>query len=288
MRGKYLPAVVAATLLLACAAPSAGAAVLFQTDYRDGLGDWTKLQMPSGTVRLTAVADPAPATDPLRHGTPVMRAEVRSGDLTVIGPSSAERSEVYGRHARPRSTPAEQWPDPVGSVRWYEFDLYLPEDLPTATTKKQWVTLTQWKGLNGGSPPVALEIKRDWLRLGGARANAGLVPVQDLGPLPRGRWTRLRFGMKLSPDPTEGWVEVHRDGVRIVDRFAVATMDTLNGRVDPIYFKQGIYRGGGWAVDHVALFGPVRIAQQAADLDGTSAASARHRRDARRKHRRRR
>jgi hypothetical protein len=122
------------------------------------------------------------------------------------------------------------------------------------------VDITQWKGLNGGSPPIALEIKRSGFRLGGARTNALLIPRDGyLGPLNKGTWSRFTVGMSLSTDPKAGWVEVWRDGALAFPRTSVATMDLINGKPDPVYLKQGIYRGTNWTATHVLYFGPVAV-----------------------------
>lgn len=189
----------------------------------------------------------------------VMRFELRPGDRQTSGGYTANRAEVFSRRAWSDAVPADEWPDPPGSVRWYGFSLFVPEDFATATDNK-WLTLTQWKGAEGGSPPVALEVKRDSLRLGGARANSGLIPGDGIiGPLAKGAWTRLEVGLALSPDPASGWVEVWRDGELALPRTSVATMDRIGGRSDPIYLKQGIYRDTRWTATHVLYFGPVKI-----------------------------
>jgi hypothetical protein len=230
---------------------------------------WQSEQRPSvngvvQTDRIQQTAAPGPAMG--RPAGQVTRFELRPGDVQDSSGYLANRAEVYGRHAQPRSTPAAQWPDPVGSVRWYSFDLYLPADFATATDTK-WLTITQWKGLNGGSPPIALEIKRDQLRLGGARANAGLIPRDGLlGPVSRGAWTHLVVGLSISPDPAAGWVEVWRDGSQALPRTAVATMDLIGGRPDPIYLKQGIYRSSSWTATHVLYLGPVTVGTRRSEV----------------------
>jgi hypothetical protein len=223
---------------------------------------WEAEQRPSagGVVqadRIQRIAAPGPAAG--RPAGDVLRFELRPGDIQDSGGYRSNRVEVYGRTATPMSTPASQWPDPVGSVRWYTFALYVPEDFVTATDTS-WLTFTQWKGLEGGSPPVALEIKRDRLRLGGARANAGVVPGDgDLGPLTKGAWTTLTVGLSLSTDAHSGWVEVWRDGSIALPRTAMATMDVVNGVPDPVYLKQGIYRDSSWSCTQVLVMGPVRV-----------------------------
>jgi hypothetical protein len=228
----------------------------------DELVSWQAEQRPStGGVeqadRIQEVAAPGPVTG--RPSGSVLRFELRPGDVQDSSGYLANRVEVYGRTATPMSTPASQWPDPVGSVRWYTLSLYVPSDFVTATDST-WLTFTQWKGLNGGSPPVALEIKRDHLRLGGTRTNEGLLPNDgDLGQVAKGSWTTLAVGLSLSTDSNTGWVEVLRDGHAVLPRTHVATMDLIDGRPDPIYLKQGIYRDPSWTSTHVLYMGPVRV-----------------------------
>ena len=209
-----------------------------------------------------------PAHDPAlgRPRGQVLRFELRPGDVYDSSGYPANRVEVYGRHASSNSAPPEQWPDPVGSVRWYSFQMFVPADFPTATDST-WLTFTQWKGQSGGSPPIALEIKRDGLRLGGARTNAGLIPRGGaLGPLEKGAWTHLVVGLSFSPDPQAGWVEVWRDDRLVLPRVAVATMDRIGGQADPMYLKQGIYRDSSWNCTQVLYFGPVTIGDRRTDV----------------------
>jgi hypothetical protein len=236
--------------------PPSSTEPIFETDYEHGLAGWQAIQQPAGPPRITTAAAPGVADDPRRPAVRVMRVELRPGDLTDTGGQLAPRAEVYARAARPLLTPAEEWPDPPGSERWYVFDLFVPAEFPTATDST-WLTLTQWKGHHVGRPPFTLEVKRQNLRIGGKRA--GALPSQDLGPLAKGRWTSLVVGMKLSPDPATGWIEVHRDGELRLPRTPLATLQTWWGRTDPVYFKQGLYRSAKWNVTQVLYFSPVRI-----------------------------
>lgn len=227
---------------------------------------WQVYQRPSsaGRERQDSIQVATSAMRPSEVQAPdvITRFELRPGDLYDSSGYVASRAEVYGRLPTPSSTAPSEWPDPVGSTRWYGVRLFVPDDFQT-TDDTSWIVVTQWKGLRGGSPPLALEIKRDSLRLGGARTNAGLIPNDgSLGPLRRGQWTTLHVGISLSPDPMSGWVEVWRDGAQLIPRTSVATMDTIGGVVDPIYIKQGIYRGGpAWSeTTHVLYFGPSQVA----------------------------
>ena len=192
----------------------------------------------------------------------VMRVELRpygtalgrtDGDVTNTGGYEANRAEVYARHhTGSRSAPAAEWPDPIGSTRWYGVDLFIPNSYTADTTGHMWLSLMQWKGALGGQPAIALEVKRDRLELAGASGR------DDLGPIARGRWERIVVGVHLHPD--QGWVEVLRDGVTVLDRTSRATMQWRSpGVADPIYLKQGLYRDWDWQTTHVVLYGDTVI-----------------------------
>jgi hypothetical protein len=186
----------------------------------------------------------------------VMRVEVRPGDVV----SGGNRNEVYARHAATHTTPADQWPDPIGSTRWYGFDLYLPNDFVSDPTGLVWLSLTQWKGARGGQPAIALEVKRENLELAGASAR------NLLGPIKRGQWERIVVGVHFAAT-NAGWVEVYRDGALALPRTYRATTTLVDGQPDPTYLKQGIYRSATWTVTHVAEFGPVSIGLSKTDVD---------------------
>lgn len=238
-------------------------AVLWAADYDQAPAPgqaWPFLQQPS-PGRITVVAPPAGPQQP--EGT-TLRVDLRPGDAYDTGGYVAARCEVYGRIPTPTTIPASDWPDPVGSVRWYGWSLFVPVGFPFATDAS-WLVCTQWKGLHGGSPPIAVEIKRNALRLGGARTNAGLIPGDGaLGPITPGTWTRLAVGLRLSAG-ADGWVQAFRDGHEVLPRTAVATMDLIGGQPDPVYVKQGIYRQNP-TLDQTLYFGPLLIGERLRDI----------------------
>jgi hypothetical protein len=219
---------------------------------------WTSIQAPEpDNVRV--LGPRAPIGGSGRPEGPLLRVQLAPGEYWGTGDGQTSRAEVYGRNASPWSTSPEKWPDPPGSERWYSFSIYLPPDFPTSDDSAAWLDLTQWKGRDGGSPPVAVEVSGDRLRLGGERANEGLVPDNgDIGPLPLGAWTTLVVGIRFSTGE-DGWVQVFRDGVEVVPRTAMATMDLVDGAVDPVYLKQGIYRSTSWTSTHTAFFSRVVV-----------------------------
>ena len=219
----------------------------------DELG-WDGVQAPA-TDSVTVVDGTVPLGADRPPGT-LLRSKLESGQTYTDGRC---RSEVYGRSPLTWATSPGQWPDPAGSERWYSFSVFVPAAFPVATDTT-WLDLTQWKGYYGGSPPLALEIKRSNFRLGGARANLGLIPNDGkLGAIAFGRWTRFTVGIHFSTSTDDGWVEVYQNGELALPRTAVATMDTYEGGPDPVYLKQGIYRSAAWKVTQVLYFSPTTI-----------------------------
>lgn len=263
-------------------------AIRFYTDY-DALTNlntpvpaWQTEQEPNfvdpTANRITIVENAdTPGTGPYKPTGRTMRVELRpfsatspnqatpeDGDVQNSSGYHTNRAEVYARHASPGSTPAANWPDPVGSVRWYGFSLQIPVGHVFATDTT-WETITQFKGYYGGSPPIAVEIKRNGIILGGTNGyqygKSGELFWPQLG-----RWYHLAIGLGLSNDPAFGWVEIYVNGMRVAPRKYMATMGTYNGGADPMYLKQGIYRTYGWADTHVFHYGPMTIGDTYLDV----------------------
>lgn len=248
--------------------------VIFATRYGSRLGAaavrgcWQKVQVPrsDGTVqssRIELVRPPGSGSDPERPDTSVMRVELRPfggghGDVTETSGYRANRAEVYARLGEITKPPPE-WPDPVGSTRWYAFSIYLPPGFPVSDDSSHWLDFTQWKGLYSGSPAIALGTKGDEIVVDGKRLQAHVHRIVT------GRWMALRIGVHFSPDPQQGWMTVALDGHTVLPVTHGATMnkywdsDRHHEVVDPSYLKQGIYRSDTWDKTAVMYFGPVRI-----------------------------
>jgi hypothetical protein len=224
--------------------------------WTDGLASlgWAHVQEPRpGSVTLLDRGTAPRATGAMPPG-PIVRVELRPGDRTSTSGYEASRAELVGRGPSGSwsGTPASRWPDPPESVRWYDFSVYVPEDFPFATDTR-WFVLTQWKGLRGGSPPVAVEVRDTRFYL------VASASAKDLGHVRRGAWSRLTVGIRFSPERSRGWVEVYRDGHQVVPRTHAVTLDVVDGQPDPVYLKQGIYRSDLWTQTQVLFFGPVRV-----------------------------
>lgn len=216
---------------------------------------------------------PTGSSVPVLRGAPnTAAAAIQSGDtFTVSGGDvndsganyATSRAEVYGRFANSSSDAAALWPDAVGSERWYSWNIFIPADYITYENVNQWETLMQFKGQYGGSPPIALDVYHSTYRLGGTR---GLYT--GLGAMNKGQWDKFIIGMKLSPDPAVGWIEVWRNGVQVMARRAQATMDYKSDGVtpDPVYVKQGIYRDSVWTDTHIVYYSPLIVADQSSDV----------------------
>jgi hypothetical protein len=190
---------------------------------------------------------------------------VYTGDINPMAGFSS-RSEVYGRFATDSSVNPVNWPDPVGSTRWYGISYYLPADMDTITGQGWWIC-TQFKGEFGGSPPLALSI--DWTsdtengkgtwKLQGTKGH----PTVSIGDIKLGTWTRILFGIHWDNVSVEnggaGWIKIYRDGDLIVPKTPACTMDSHGSGADPIYFKNGIYRSDSWKVTHDAYIGAPKI-----------------------------
>src|SRR3712207_964580 len=113
--------------------------------------------------------------------------------------------------------------------------------------------LTQWKGQASGRPPAALELRGDSWWLGGKKGADRLAQAVP------GQWTQFVIGLHLSTDPDVGWAEVWVNGQNVLPRDHRATLRTNDGKTDPVYLKQGIYRSKDWDTTHVAYFSSLSV-----------------------------
>ena len=198
--------------------PSAAAlgpqpAALWLGDFETGnLSQWTLVQsVSSDRIRVTP--------DPVRQGRFATRFEVRDGD-----DEGGERAEL----AR---TAIKEKP---GSEYFYGWSTYFAPDFPNAPS---WQEIIQWKGDGSGSPPLAVDVDDNVLKL-----QAG-PQVSDRSPLwqttlQRGRWLDFVVHVKWSSDARVGFVEMWFNGAKVLERRSLSTM--YAGKEN--YLKQGIYR----------------------------------------------
>lgn len=197
------------------------------------------------------------------------RFEVRQGD------------DYYGARAElgqgmPGGTAAKWFHQ--GDDRWIAMQYYLPTDWPTDDT---WQTIFQIKPTTpgGGGPDIGLDAGRNRLTFYGNTNTWGSTAgttFDGAGPLtvggyaiPRGRWIKLTWHIVFSADPAVGNLEVFGDladgaGMRtLVPPHHRATMKYLNGAMDPVHLRVGIYRD------------PAMTATQNLYVDGITVATTR-------------
>jgi len=195
-----------------------------------------------------------------------MRYELRPwedgfGDVFVSSGYATNRAETYARHGRSDKA-ARTWPDPPGSQRWYSFSWAPSNDFAFAgegndIPDDEWSLIWQLKGKNAGSPPLGILLKRNTIMTAGSAV--GWIP---LGQVEGGAWTRLVIGVKHSSDPGQGWVEIWRDGVKVLPRtYGATVLKQSNGEIAGNYMKQGLYRSKDWGVKHVTYYGPTKVGQ---------------------------
>lgn len=132
--------------------------------------------------------------------------KVIGGDINDSGNNDpASRAEMYTGLAVPSSTPAANWEYPYLSIRWFRFSVLLGSGWVFDTTGagNKYVTLTQFKGIKGGSPEAALELKYGTWRWGGAN-NTQYPNNGNLTSAKPGEWTQFIIGMRFSHLKTEG------------------------------------------------------------------------------------
>ncbi|MBO9534982.1 MAG: polysaccharide lyase [Solirubrobacteraceae bacterium] len=241
---------------------------------------WTGAQVPtSGNATLTngksnrlgVVANPK--RNRIEKARYVLRAELQQGDVTNTGGLKRPRAEVL--HTADKGNP--------GDLRYYAFSLRLGP-FPMSTNGKLWTIVTQWKGENGGEPPMAIQVYNGRLKLVRVMGSvqkykcasnpkdtctklAGATRNEwDLGKAPVNKWTRFVFQIRWSQGP-DGRLCVRRDGhtIKCIKRLRTLQVYTPDGpgAADPVFLKQGLYRSDDWTVQQVAYFGPMVIADNA-------------------------
>lgn len=191
------------------------------------------------------------AQDPFRaQGAKSYRFELRDGD-----DSFGERAELG--QAMPTSTGFENRLFRAGEDRWISMQYYLPADWSDEDT---WQTVFQIKPSTGGGggPVIGMDAGRNRLMFygnsnvwgstdGNIFDGAGTLPGASY-PLTRSDWIKLTWHVVFSADPAVGSLEAFGDladgqGMRtLVPRRQRATMKYLDGVMDPVHLRVGIYR----------------------------------------------
>jgi hypothetical protein len=246
---------------LASAAPGAGGStgggtvpgtVLWKADGEQPLvNEWASLSTTTHcAMTLDGVSSDARisrVTSPVAKGTGAWGFTVNDGDDCY-----GERAELgQALPSRGSFTDARLFNN--GDDRWISLQVYLADDFPTTTGN--WQVIAQWKQLAapGGpvSPMLALQVHNGAFYLENSDSptstnSRGTVPYRLAGAV-KGRWAKLSFHFKFSPDRNVGLAEVWGDvdGAGVKQLLAPThmwTMQLSNGAPVPSASRIGIYR----------------------------------------------
>jgi hypothetical protein len=218
------------------------------------------------------------------QGANAYRFEMRDGD-----DSYGERAELG--QALPAAAGSENRWFRAGEERWIAMQYYLPSSWPADDT---WQTVLQIKPVTpgGGGPSIGFDAGGNKLSFYGNTNDWGSTAGKlyyGNGSLPergyritRDRWIKLTWHIVFSADPSVGALEVFGDladgkGMRtLVPRRETATMKYLDGGMDPVHLRVGIYRDPAMtATEHLYVDGiTVATARAAAEANAYGAVSA--------------
>lgn len=182
----------------------------------------------------------------------------------------------YGAGASGSGVTPDMWPNPPGSIRFYEFSVYIPTGhVFTTAAQNWWFVLFQSKGFRGGSPPFELVINKSNWGIGGTRRDVSPGAGAFTGggtykAVETDKWTNVVMGFCYSASDTYGWFEMWIDGVNVQPRMSIATMDTYTSNnvvyPDPQYPKFGQYQTAQWTAAHVVHHSPITVATTREDV----------------------
>ena len=146
----------------------------------------------------------------------------------------------------------------AGEERWISLQYYFPADWPSDNT---WMNVFQIKPSQpgGGGPNIGIDAgyggKLFFYGNSNVWGSTSGVYQDGIGPLaggsyslPKSKWVKLSFHVKFSADPAVGFVEIFGDlgdgqGMRTLAPLRTRpTMKYINGVMDPVHLRVGIYR----------------------------------------------
>lgn len=204
--------------------------ILFRGDFEDGFDDWHVQSLSSRATLLSSGAF---------QGTQAARFEVQSGD--VEPETGSQRSEVSG----PTFDEGQ--------------DLYIRDAIRVPASNSYagaWQIVQQLHETNwSSSPGMALFLDDNRaLELG---AGDGSQTFWQGAPLQSDRWYDLVYRVKLSQDPSVGFVEVWLDGVKESLSGGQTRIYGQTIQAAHTYLKAGVYRStsgtGTSVVEHDAI-----------------------------------
>ena len=155
-----------------------------------------------------------------------------------------------------------------GDDLWFSFSARLGNDVPTTG---QWQVFAQWKNDGVGSPPLEMAIESGQFKIGGGWGWPGTdnptspkLAMKSLGTAVTGTWVDWRIHIVFSADPTKGYVEVWRDGTKVLNPWyppGGTLYPSLNS-----YLKVGYYRSTAFTTSGTVYHDDWKVAATAASV----------------------
>lgn len=144
-------------------------------------------------------------------------------------------------------------PDTKGTDAWYAWSVFFPRDFRATvdgfnlfTQFKDHVTSRESKpmlsfGVKTSDRPWRIRVQTNGGRRCPPHGGGCSNKTRMIGRLRRGVWDEYILHVKWSPDPDIGYIQVWRNGRRVIRKLRTATMyEDSSG--DNVLLKQGLYR----------------------------------------------
>ncbi len=177
-------------------------------------GSWTSEN--GGSLKQLAIKGPG--------GDPVLRSTLFDGQTGASGSVPSERNDLKGGAV------------PLGSVRWMVWHERFIKMPSTKLDSWQLIGPNEIHGYTLSQATVMPQVGADGRRRLNANAGRPAARNFDLGRIVLGRWHRYKMGIHYTNKST-GWLELWRDGVRVVRLKGPTTTEARDG-----YWKFGHYR----------------------------------------------
>lgn len=182
---------------------------------------------PENAGRLEALDEVGP------DGEPVLRSVLVDGQGST-GQDGIERNDLQGGEV------------PLGSVRWIEWNERFVELPDTDLDRFQLIGPSEIHGHTLSQATVMPEVTPDKRRRFNLNAGRPDTRYFDAGPIVPGEWSSYRLGIRYT-EGDDGWIEVWRDGERVVRVDGPTTTEPYAG-----YWKFGHYRNA--AIDGTSVY----------------------------------
>jgi Polysaccharide lyase len=167
-----------------------------------------------------------------------------AGKFTVEkGSPALSRAELSASQAQTGGYSGQQW--------YYSWSTYVPSN-PNATSPwGYWADITQWMDLYHqcspplwialhSGPPLSYSLQSDILDNKNRCQSIGPHHEWNLGTFKYDEWNDFTLHVKWSENPNVGFVEMWRNGKKVVPFTHMRTLDTSGG----VYMEQALYHPG--------------------------------------------